>query len=168
MNKVVLNQISSFLFFTIVQIVLFLNFNIYEYGFAFIYIGFILFFPLNTPILVLLGLAFTQGLIVDLFYNSIGVNAFALVLIAYIKPTLFKLFIPRIMDDVTDLKSIEQIELPRAVVLMLIFTFIHHLVLFSFINGFDYTPSNLLKTVLSAIISTVILLTAKKLFFKNL
>ena len=168
MNSEIIKHIWSFIFFTLVQIMFFLNFNLYEYGFAFIYIGFILFLPLNTPSILLLLFAFSQGVLIDFFYNSIGINAFALVLIAFIKPTISKLFIPKMMDDINDLKSLENLGIQRMVIVVLLLSFVHHLVLFSFINGAEFIFSNIVKTFFSALITTLILIPFKKILFKNI
>lgn len=162
-------HIFSLIFFSLIQILFFLNFNIYEYGFAFVYIGFIIFLPLNTPSIVLLISAFIQGLFIDLFYNTIGVNAFILVLLAYLKPTLSKLFIPKMIDDINDLKSINQLGIERAILVVFILTFIHHLFLFFIINGdSSFIFDNIIKTVISAIITTSLLFSFKKMFFNSL
>ena len=76
MNNVIQKNSVSFLFFTVIQIVLFQNFNLSEWGFAFVYIGFILFLPIDIPVILLLVLAFTQGIILDVFYNTLGLHSF--------------------------------------------------------------------------------------------
>ena len=169
MNSSLSKNIISLVFFSIVQVLFFLNFNIFEYGFAFIYIGFILFLPLNTPTFVLLTLAFVQGLFIDLFYNTIGINALSLVTIAYLKPTVSKLFIPKMIDDINDLKSINQLGLERSLIVIFLLTFAHHFLLFFIINGgSEFILSNLVKTVFSSLITTLLLLSFKKMFFNSL
>jgi len=150
------------------QVFLFLNFNIYEYGFAFIYLGFILFLPLNISKMLLLILAFISGLSIDVFYNTMGIHAFAAVFVAYLKPTISKLFIPKMMDDINDLTSIDKLGIERALLVLFILTFTHHLIIFFIINGNGFFFENLLKSFLSAIISTTLIYLFKKIFFKNL
>lgn len=169
MNNSLISNIISFLFFTLIQIFLFLNFNIYEYGFAFVYLGFILFLPLNTPKILLLFLAFLSGLSIDLFYNTLGVHAFAVVLIAYLRSTFSKLFIPKMMDDINELTSIDKLGIERTLVILFSLTFIHHLTIFFIINGgSNFFFDNILKAFLSAVISTSLIFIFKKIFFKNL
>ena len=168
MSKVLTSNIISFFFFTLIQVLFFLNFNIYEWGFAFVYIGFIFFLPLNMPSVLVLFLAFIQGITVDMFYNTIGAHAASLVFLAYLKPTLTKLLIPKMVDDATNLNAVNQLGTQRLLVMLLILTFIHHFFLFALINtGFNFLGINLIKAILSALISVFIIFTIKKIFFKN-
>jgi rod shape-determining protein MreD len=57
---------------------------------AYPYILFIILFPVNGNKSSLLIASFFLGLIMDLFSNSGGVHATACVLLAYIRPSLFK------------------------------------------------------------------------------
>lgn len=169
MSNSLISNIVSFLFFTLIQVFLFLNFNIYEYGFAFVYVGFVLFLPLNLSKMILLILAFFSGLSIDIFYNTLGIHAFAMVFLAYIKPTVSKLFIPKMMDDINDLTSIDKLGIERTLVVMFILIFIHHLLIFYTINGVsNFFFQNLFRAFLSSIISTALIFTFKKMFFKNL
>lgn len=169
MNKIITSNIISFFFFTLVQILFFMNFNLYEWGFSFIYIGFILLLPLNISPVLALAIAFTQGISIDIFYNTLGIHAFSTVLLAYLKPTFSKLMIPKMIDDINDLQSISQLGIERTLLLIVSLTFIHHFTLFSFINGFlDYFFSNLLTAFISSLITSFLIFSFVKIFFKNL
>lgn len=169
MNNSITKNIFSFIFFSLIQVLLFLNFNIYEYGFAFVYLGFIFFLPLNTPVIYVLILAFLQGIFIDLFYNTIGIHAFALVFVSYLKPKLSTLFIPKMIDDISELKSITQLGVERALLVVFLLTFTHHFILFMIINNAsEFIIDNIIKTVFSSILSTFFLFSFKKIFFNQL
>ena len=85
MTKALRSQILSFLFYTIIQVVVFQNFNLSEWGFGFVYIAFILFLPIETPVILLLLLAFLQGITLDVFYNTLGLHTFTIVFLAYLR-----------------------------------------------------------------------------------
>lgn len=68
------------------------NFN---YISILIYPLFILLLPLRTPKAALLLMAFTLGITIDLFYDSLGVHASAAVFMAYIRTFILNQLEPR-------------------------------------------------------------------------
>lgn len=169
MNKQISSNIFSFIFFTLVQVFFFLNFNLYEWGFAFVYIGFVLFLPFYLPTTLVLVLAFAQGLTIDLFYDTLGTHAASLVLLAYLRPVLSKLLIPKMVDSVTSLKSVSELGNQRMTALIVMLTFVHHIFLFLLINsGSSYFWSNILQALISTIITSFVLFSLKIIFFKKL
>lgn len=162
-------HIASFLLFTIIQVVLFLNFNMYEYGFAFVYIGFLIFLPMEVTVIPAMIIAFIQGMTIDLFYNTLGTHMFAATLLAYCRVPLINMLAPRLIDTNTDLQNISQLGFQRVVVLTFILCFIHHAALLFLINpGGNFFFSNVVKVILSTCISGCIILSFKRLFFNAL
>ena len=75
------NTLSYFLVFIVylaLQVFLFNNMVLFGTAFCFIYIAFILFLPFRINPVFLISLGFFGGLITDIFYNSMGVNAAAM------------------------------------------------------------------------------------------
>lgn len=68
------------------------NFN--YFSFLLYPLGLIL-LPIKTPRILLIFIGFLIGIIIDLFYDSIGVHASATVFLAFIRPHLLKLIEPR-------------------------------------------------------------------------
>lgn len=66
-----------------------------------IFIYFIIRLPLNMSVNWVMTISFLLGLIIDIFNNSLGMNAFSCVLIAICKRPIFRLYCPR-EDDITD------------------------------------------------------------------
>jgi hypothetical protein len=64
------------------------------YQACFIYIGFFLFLPWTKNMTWQLLLGFGVGLLVDAFYDSLGIHTFAAVLILYLRYFLLYLFLP--------------------------------------------------------------------------
>lgn len=84
-----------FLLLTLVQ-VLVLNQIEVGYGVQFmIYPLFIFMLPVETSVLILLFSAFAQGLIIDSMSNTYGLHASSLLVFAFFRPLIFKLFAPR-------------------------------------------------------------------------
>ena len=83
----------------VVQVLLLLNFTI-PFGSNFsltiyVYPLIIILMPLSTSRSAVLVLAFIIGLVIDYFYQTLGVHASALVLIAFLRPYILSLLEPR-------------------------------------------------------------------------
>ena len=91
----ILSYTAWFLGVTLLQ-VLVLN-NIFLFGAAtpFLYIYPILVLNRNIDRNVLMAIAFTVGLVVDIFSNTPGVNAASSVLIAFMRPGVLRMYAPR-------------------------------------------------------------------------
>ncbi|MEJ7660920.1 MAG: hypothetical protein WKG07_15535 [Hymenobacter sp.] len=59
--------------------------SLFGLGWCLLYLGFILFLPLRTPIALLLLLGFAMGLAMDISYDTGGLHAAAAVLLAYLR-----------------------------------------------------------------------------------
>jgi hypothetical protein len=94
MNVVVKNSIRFFIFVMIQSLV----FNQIELGFGIhmmVHPLFIMLLPFETGIFTLMSLAFVMGLIIDVFSNTYGLHASSLLLMAYMRPVIFKFYGPR-------------------------------------------------------------------------
>lgn len=56
---------------------------------------FIMLLPFELTVIPLMGIAFLMGLVIDIFSNTYGLNTSALVLMAYLRPIVFKFYGPR-------------------------------------------------------------------------
>lgn len=83
-------NIIRFILFLLIQVTICSNINLFGYINPFIYIIFILLFPVNNNRLLFLICAFNLGLLVDMFLDSGGVHAGASVLLAYARPLFLK------------------------------------------------------------------------------
>lgn len=66
-----------------------------------IFIYFIIRLPLSLGVNWLMTIAFFTGLVIDIFNNSLGMNALSCVILAISKRPVFRLYMPR-EDDITD------------------------------------------------------------------
>ncbi|MEJ0055498.1 MAG: hypothetical protein WDN75_07500 [Bacteroidota bacterium] len=77
--------IVYFVLYLLVQVMLFKQVILFNTSFCFLYVAFILLLPIETNSLVLMGVAFFLGFFVDIFYDSLGLHALSLVLVAYVR-----------------------------------------------------------------------------------
>lgn len=133
---------SRFIVFLCLQLLIFNNINLFGYLNPYPYLLFILLYPINSNKWILLIMSFTIGIILDMFYNSGGIHALASVILAYIRPSLFK-FAFGLSYEYQTVKIADKISSER-ITLLLIAIFIHHFFLFSF----EYFRLNLLFSIL--------------------
>ena len=84
-----------FFLFLILQIFIF---NQLELGFGIYFLIcplFVMLLPFEINVYLMLGIAFLMGGIIDVFSNTYGLHASALLFFAYLRPFVFKLFSPR-------------------------------------------------------------------------
>ena len=160
-------QFIQFLFFALIQVLILKDLVLFNTGFCFFYIGFLLMLPLNMPKGLVLVSAFVFGWIIDIFYNSYGINAAACVLIVYLRPVLVKYFFSNMpgSDDLGN-TTLKTLGFNGYTAYILLFAFIHHLVIFygeAFsTNAFFYT---FLKVVVSAFYTCFMIVASQYLFF---
>ena len=150
--------IFQFILLVLVQVLL-LN-NIHFLGFVnpYLYILFLIVFPLNAPRPLFLIVAFLLGFIVDIFTDTLGIHAFATVFTAFVRPHILGMYIPRDNHDY-ELPSMvnfgEVVFIKYAVTMVLT----HHLVLF-LMEAFSFSSFGFLflKIILNSILTLILLL----------
>ncbi len=91
MNNAIPTLAIRFLILFGVQIFIFNNVSILGYINPFVYILFILLFPLRTNQEQFLIISFLIGLVLDLFMDTGGIHATACVTVAFLRPTFLKI-----------------------------------------------------------------------------
>lgn len=120
-----------FIVFVALQVLLFLHLALFDgRALCFIYIAFIMMLPYQTPHVLLILIGFGTGLFVDVFYNSLGIHAFATVLIAYLRPYIINALTPRGGYDEGVTISIGSLGLLWFLSYAAVIIVIHHTVLF--------------------------------------
>ncbi|HLV42207.1 MAG TPA: hypothetical protein VKY37_08010 [Brumimicrobium sp.] len=167
MNYLVKNTFRL-LVFVLAQGLIFGQLN-FGYGIhPMIYPLFIILLPFDTRPISLMILAFIAGIGVDFFMNTFGLHASSAVLIAYLRPSIFKRFAPR--DDYDLLKEPIASEWGYAWFIKVSSTIIliHHLWFFS-LEYFKWSAWKevTMSTLLSSIITLTIFILIQILFFKK-
>ncbi len=95
MNKSIITLILSLVVLVPLQVLVFRNFVFFNLGFCFIYLLFLLSLPREVSIGLGMLIAIIIGIIIDLFYQTIGIHAAAGVLLMFLKPYWLNVNTPR-------------------------------------------------------------------------
>lgn len=162
----IIPQIVTFIFYLLLQIFFVRQLVLFDYTFCFVYIATILLLPFETSRVQLIMLGFVAGLIVDVFYNTIGANAAAMTLIAYLRPSVISLLTPQRGYDERQILSFKAMGATWFISYIGILTVIHHFVLFLLeASDFGLIIPVLIKTFASTIFTTAIVIVVQ--FFRR-
>jgi hypothetical protein len=141
---------------------------LFDLGWCFFYIGFLLFLPITTSIVVQLLLGFGVGLTIDIFYDTGGVHAAAAVLLMYLRPWVLRLLTPRDGYDAADSVNIHQMGWQWFLVYISLLVSIHHLAFFLLeLGSFQIIGITLAKVVVSTLFTGLTMLIVQLLFFPS-
>ncbi len=133
-----------------------------------VYPLFVLLLPVEMKVIPLMLVAFAMGLLIDSMSNTYGLHASSLLLFAYTRPMIFKMFAPR--DDYDPLLETHIFDMGRAWFIRVfgILLLIHHFWFFLLeMFRFDEIFYILQKTALSVIISFIFCILLQYLFIRN-
>jgi len=161
-------NIIRFFIVLFLQVLIFGNINFYGYIYPAFYIYFILLLPFETAGWVLLVSSFLMGLSVDFFTNSLGINAAASVLTAFLRPGLIRLlkskkeYVPGITPGIKDLGF--RWFFLFAVILIL---FHQSTLFFLEVFGFENFMSTLHRIIASSIATVILVFISQLLFLRH-
>ncbi len=164
-NELFLN-IVRFILLVFLQVLILNNINFLGYINPYVYIYFILLFPLDGNKALLIFLSFFLGLSVDIFGDSGGVHAAASVFIAYLRPLALK-FSFGVSYEYNTVKIKKADPLERLTYISVL-VFIHHLVLFALeIFSFGHILLLLKSTLFSGVFTIILILCSWILFSRK-
>ena len=163
MNSTITRHIIRFVALILVQALVLNNINFLGYINPYIYILFIILYPISNNRMLFLFVCFLLGLILDMFLDSGGVHAAACVLIAYLRPVFLKIAFGASYEYQT--VKFSQTEFGQRFTYFSFLIFIHHLVLFS-LEIFNTSQIILIlkKTLFSGIFTLILCLILTVLF----
>ena len=129
-SKSIFSQVLIFAFYLLLQIFFVRQLVLFNYAFCFVYIASIILLPFDVNKVTLILLGFLAGIMVDIFYNTIGANAAAMTLIAFIRPSVISLLTPQRGYDERQTLSLNSMGLTWFITYAATLTVIHHFVLF--------------------------------------
>lgn len=162
-SNIIISNLWRFVLFFLLQVLVCkridLSIGNFDYIHLLIYPLPILMLPMKTPKALALLLAFVLGISVDAFYNSPGVHAAALVLIAYIKEFILRFLEPFEGYNKDDYPTISKMGIGWYMSFVSILLLIHSFTYFSieaftFIYFFDI----FLNTIFSFITSMLVIM----------
>jgi len=168
MSRILLVNFIRFIVLIAMQVFLFKNMGYYNLATPYPYILFLLMLPLGMPNSLLFIISFFTGLIVDGFYDTLGVNAAACVTLAALRITFLSLTIQLDNHETYATPSISEMSFRWFFIYSIILTFSHHFILllleaFTFAN-FHYT---IIRVVLSCIFTILLILLFSLLFYQK-
>ena len=166
MNNSVLKIILSFIGLVLLQVLVCSNMNFMGEINPYVYVVFVLLYPVINNRLLFIFTSFVLGYTVDIFLDSGGVHAAASVAIAYIRPLILKF----LFGSAYDYQSIKfsTVEFSRRLVYFLLLIVIHHLILFSLVI-FDETKTVLIlqQALYSSVFTLILCLLFSSLFSRK-
>lgn len=153
-NSIIANSIR-FIILLLLQVIVFNRIELFGFINAFPYILFILLYPVDGNKALLLITSFLLGLSVDAFINSGGAHATACLVLAYMRPTIFK-FSFGVSYEYQTVKINERLSTERfSFILISVVT--HHIILYLLeIFRLSLILDILLRTVFSAIFTLIL------------
>ena len=140
-----------FLFLLFLQVFLLNNILFLGYINPYLYVAFVIFYPLKKERYLFLFLSFLLGLSIDFFSDSLGINAFSLLFIAYLR-----LFLIRIIFKITEqdylLFNLDQEPFGKVFNYVISLVVIHHFILFSLAN---FSTQNFSRVIVNTLYSSI-------------
>ncbi|OHX67003.1 hypothetical protein [Flammeovirga pacifica] len=164
-----LKQVGVFFVYLFAQVVFCRNLTFFEGNvMIFPYVAFLVLLPFGANNMKLLNIAFAMGLIMDIFYDSIGIHSAACVGMAFTRYQIMKVTAPSSGYDLSDVPLIGQMGFGSFVTFVIPQVLIHHILLFC-IEAADwgFMPKALLRAFLSSIATLLIILAIQYLFYRG-
>ncbi len=166
MGKVLFSNIIRFIGIVLFQVLILSQIELHGFISPFIYPLFILLLPFETPLWLLLLIAFFTGLTVDVFASTPGLHAAATVFMAYLRPTVTALNRPPGDYETNHRPNIRSLGLNWFFVYATTLIALHHVFYFFVeIYSFSYFFYTLIRIVGSLIFSITIILIYQYLFY---
>jgi len=165
MNRSGTLQFVSFFIYLLLQVMLLKNFVLFNTAFCFLYVAFILLLPVETNTLALMVVGFVLGFMIDIFYDSLGIHASTLVLIAFLRNYWLSAITPQGGYDAGSGLSLAVNGVQWFLVYTLPLIFLHHFVLF-FVEagGFSVFWYTMVKVIGSLLFTMTAIILIQYLF----
>ncbi len=140
-----------FLFLLFLQVFLLNNILFLGYINPYLYVAFVIFYPLKKERYLFLFLSFLLGLSIDFFSDSGGINAFSLLFIAYLRLFLIRIIFKKTEQDYL-LFNLDQEPFGKVFNYVISLVVIHHFILFSLAN---FSTQNFSSVIVNTLYSSI-------------
>ncbi len=166
MNNSVTTNIIRFVALVLVQVLVLSNINFMGFISPYLYILFIILYPIKNNRSLFIFLSFLLGLTIDMFSDSGGVHAAACVTIAFLRPAALKFAFGAMYDHQT--VKLATAEFISNLTYISILVVIHHTILFS-LEIFNTSEVILIlkKTLFSGVFTIILCILTTILFSKR-
>ncbi|MFC2151205.1 rod shape-determining protein MreD [Bacteroidota bacterium] len=168
MIKLFPRYLISFIVLVFLQVFILNNIQFSGYINPYIYVLFILVLPFETPKWLLLVLAFTLGLTIDLFSSTVGMHSSATVIMAFFRPYVLKVMSPRDGYESETLPQLRYYGANWFIRYSVILILVHHFFLF-YIEVFRFSNffTTFVRVVLSSIFTIILVLISQYFYRKD-
>lgn len=152
----------------LIQIFFLKNLALFGLAFGFLYLLGILILPTSIQPFPLMLIAFFMGLVIDVFYETIGMHAAASTLLAFLRPFWLKVTSPSGGYDEVEEPSLSELGIGRFISYAVPLVFIYSLAFFTadqWGTGGFFGVLN--KSILSSIFTMLLVILVQVLFFKR-
>lgn len=158
MSRTGILSVIYFFLYLFAQVLLLKKLVLFDTSFCFLYVAFILLLPIEINNLALMLIAFLLGFSIDIFYDSLGLHALALVFLAYLRNYWLGTITPQGGYESGSGPTLAVNGFQWFLVYSIPLVFIHHLVLF-FVEagGFGLFWFTMLKVLGSLLFTTSIM-----------
>ena len=168
MTQLYFKNIIRFIFLVFFQVMVLNRINLGGFINPYLYVYFILLLPFMTPKWLLLVSAFLMGITVDIFSNSMGINAAASVMMAFARPFVIKAISTGTEYEIGERPSLKNQDLKWFVYYCVILILIHHFVLFYLeIFRFREFLITFLKVILSSAFTFMLVMISEYSFYRK-
>lgn len=166
MNSIVAKNSIQFVLLVLVQALVLNHINFLGYINPFIYILFIILYPVKNNRMLFIVISFLLGLSVDMFSDSGGIHAAASVTLAFIRPAILKSVFGALYEHQTI--KFSQTAFNQLIVYIFLMTVIHHLIMFS-LEIFNISQIILIlqKTLFSSIFTIILCILVTIIFSRK-
>ncbi len=155
MSSTVLLNIARFFLLLFAQVLIFNKINFNDKINPYPYILFLILYPVNTNKTSFLVASFLLGLLVDMFFDSGGVHASACLVLAFLRPYIFKFAFGLSYEYQT--VKLNDVLTPQRFTFIVVAVLLHHFILFLLeIFQVSFIFEILWKTLLSAIFTIIV------------
>ena len=133
----------------------------------YLYVLFLLTLPVRTPRILMLFIALTTGLVIDMFMNTMGMHAAACLLLGFVRPSWLKIMSPRDGYETDAVPGIRKFGFQWFLVYSSVMVLVHHTFLF-YIEVFRFSEFfyTFLRVILSSIVTMILIIISHYLFSK--
>lgn len=168
MGRALIVNCTRFIILIATQVFLLKNIGYYNLSIPYLYILFILLLPFGIPNGLLFLLSFIAGLTIDVFYDTLGLNALACTVMAFVRILFISLTVQRDGFDNEPEPSLGIMGFRWFIFYATILTFFHHLILFSFETfKFSELAYTLVRVVLSTLFTVTLIIITEFVFFQK-
>jgi len=168
MAKLLIYNLIRFVVLVALQVFLFKNIGYYNLATPFPYILFILLLPVGISNFLLYLIAFSTGLVVDTFYDTLGVNAAAAVALAWGRIIFLRISLQTDNYENFVTPTWGTVPFRWYFLYVLVLSLFHHSILFLLetftFHQFHYT---FIRIFLSCIFTVIVILLLSLLFYKK-